>query len=219
MFRIGEFSKIAQVSGSQLRYYDEIGLLKPARIDQWTGYRYYSAQQLSELNRILALKELGLSLDQIRRMLDDDVSVDEMRGMFALKKSQIEQPVQEEMMRLRYIDARLRQIEEGGSIDNYDIIVKSVPEQPYISLRDIFPSFYDARSVISEMQQALPDAISRKSMGPLTALMHSEIYESEDIDLELGFVTSEQSDILITLPSNRKMMFRSLPAVETTVCH
>ena len=83
MFRIGEFSKIAQVSGSQLRYYDEICLLKPARIDEWTGYRYYSAEQLPDLNRILALKELGLTLEQIQRMLADEVSVDELRGMFA----------------------------------------------------------------------------------------------------------------------------------------
>lgn len=44
MFKIGEYSKITQVSGGQLRYYDEIGLLKPAKIDEWTGYRYYSAR-------------------------------------------------------------------------------------------------------------------------------------------------------------------------------
>lgn len=77
MFKIGEFSKITQVAGSQLRYYDEIGLLNPAKIDEWTGYRYYSAQQIPRLNRILALKDLGLSLDQVRRMLDDDVSTEE----------------------------------------------------------------------------------------------------------------------------------------------
>jgi DNA-binding transcriptional MerR regulator len=215
MFRIGEFSKIAQVSGSQLRYYDEIGLLKPARIDEWTGYRYYSAQQLPELNRILALKELGLSLDQIERMLGDDVSTEEIRGMFSLKKVQIEQSVQDELQRLRHIDARLRQIEDAGSVENYDIIVKSVPAQPYLSLRDTFPSFDAARSVFSEMQQALPSAIGRKSVGHLTALMHSEMYEAQDIDLELGFVMAEQADTVITLPSERTMRFRTLPAVET----
>ena len=60
MFRIGEFSQIARVSGRLLRYYDSIGLLRPVRTDPQTGYRYYSAAQLGELNRILALKELGL---------------------------------------------------------------------------------------------------------------------------------------------------------------
>ena len=65
MFLIGEFSQIAQVPRSLLRYYDEIDLLKPAEIDQWTNYRYYSVTQLPRLNRILALKELGLTLEQI----------------------------------------------------------------------------------------------------------------------------------------------------------
>ena len=67
MFKIGEFSKIAQVSISQLHYYDEIGLFTPGHIDQATGYRYYDAHQLPLLNRIIALKDLGLQLNQIQR--------------------------------------------------------------------------------------------------------------------------------------------------------
>ena len=80
MFRIGDFSKIAQVSGRLLRYYDEIGLLSPEFTDPQTGYRYYSAQQLPRLNRILVLKELGLSLEQIARLLEQNTSADEIRG-------------------------------------------------------------------------------------------------------------------------------------------
>jgi DNA-binding transcriptional MerR regulator len=93
MFRIGEFSKIAQVPGSLLRYYDEIGLLKTVHIDQRTGYRYYSARQLPRLHRILALKELGLTLDQIARMVNEEISAAEIQGMLALKKAQVEQTV------------------------------------------------------------------------------------------------------------------------------
>ena len=69
MYQIGEFSKIAQVSGRQLRHYDQLGLLTPSHTDSSTGYRFYSANQLPQLNRILALKEMGLSLDQIKRMV------------------------------------------------------------------------------------------------------------------------------------------------------
>ena len=74
MFTVGEFARLAQVSRRLLRYYDEIGLLKPMQTDRFTDYRYYSAEQLPQLNRILALKDLGLSLDQIQRMLSDKVS-------------------------------------------------------------------------------------------------------------------------------------------------
>lgn len=144
MFRIGEFSKIAQVSGSQLRYYDEIGLPKPSRIDEFTGYRYYSARQLPWLNRILALKDLGLSLDQIRRMLDEDVSAEEIRGMYTLKKAQIEQSVGDELSRLQNIESRLRQIDEGELPEDTEIVLKSIPEQPYLSLREIVSTFDEA---------------------------------------------------------------------------
>src|SRR6201993_341766 len=116
MFRIGEFSKIAQVSGRLLRYYDEIGLLIPESIDPETGYRYYSARQLPQLNRILVLKELGLSLEQIARLLDQETSVDEIRGMLNLRKAQIAQSVEEESKRLRFVETRLQQIDTHGQM-------------------------------------------------------------------------------------------------------
>src|SRR5574341_1636017 len=95
MFRIGEFSKIAQVSGRLLRCYDQVGLFKPGQIDPVTGYRYYSARQLPELNRILALKELGLTLDQISRLLAGRISTDEIRGMLVMKKAEMEQTLRQ----------------------------------------------------------------------------------------------------------------------------
>lgn len=99
MFLIGEFSKLARVSRRMLYYYEEVGLLMLAHIEQETGYRCYSATQLPRLNQILALKELGLMLEQIRQMLNDDISADELRGMLALRRTQIEQNLQDEGMR------------------------------------------------------------------------------------------------------------------------
>src|SRR5262249_57313014 len=121
MFRIGEFSKIAQVPGSLLRYYDEIGLLRPAYADPTTGYRYYSARQLPRLHRILALKELGLTLDQITQLVNEDVHAAEIRGMLALKKAQVEQTVQAEVARLRQIEAHLQVIDMADA-PPFDIV-------------------------------------------------------------------------------------------------
>ncbi len=84
MFKIGEFSKLSQVTVKTLRYYDESGLLKPAEVGRFTSYRYYSADQWPRLNRVLALKELGLLLGQIARLLDEGLSPDQLRGMFKL---------------------------------------------------------------------------------------------------------------------------------------
>ena len=89
MFRIGEFAQIAQVSGRQLRFYDQLGLLQPAHTDPQTGYRYYSIRQLPRLNSILALKELGLSLEQIGPLLKNELSPAELRAMLTMKRAQL----------------------------------------------------------------------------------------------------------------------------------
>ena len=112
MFKIGEFSKFSQVPVKTLRYYDEIDLLKPVEVDQHTGYRYYSAEQLYRLNRILALKDLGLSLAQIGELLDGDLPAEQMRGMLRLKQAEVQGRVKEEQARLARVEWRLRQIEE-----------------------------------------------------------------------------------------------------------
>jgi DNA-binding transcriptional MerR regulator len=111
MFKIGEFSRFSQVTVKTLRHYDKIGLLKPAEVDRFTGYRYYSASQLPRLNRILALKDLGLSLDQIAQLLEGDLSPDQIRGMLRLKQVEIQQQMQEEQVRLARVEWRLKQIE------------------------------------------------------------------------------------------------------------
>ena len=91
MLKIGEFSRIGQVSVKTLRYYDTVGLLKPCHVDPTSGYRYYSFEMLPKLNRILALKELGLSLEQINQLLEDDLSAEQLRGMLRLKQVEIQE--------------------------------------------------------------------------------------------------------------------------------
>src|SRR5215471_18823608 len=122
MFRTGEFSHIARVSKRVLHYYDEIGLLQPSYIDPQTGYRYYSASQLPRLNRILALKDLGLSLDRIAAMMYADVSDEEIHGMLLMKKAELEHALQDDLHRLRGIEARIQQ--NQGAADALDVVIK-----------------------------------------------------------------------------------------------
>ncbi|NDJ79156.1 MAG: MerR family transcriptional regulator, partial [Chloroflexi bacterium] len=134
MFKVGEFAHLAQVSKRMLRYYDEIGLLKPSHIDPLSGYRFYSAGQMSQLNRILALKELGLSLDQIRRALGDNVSTEEMQGMLLLKKAEIEQQLRAETERIRKIELRLKLIRNDESNAPLNVVIKQLPALSVLSL-------------------------------------------------------------------------------------
>ena len=110
MYRIGEFSKICRVPVSALRYYSDIGLLPPVAIDPDSNYRYYDAAQLPRLNRILALKDLGLSLEEIGLILNDELSAAELRGMLRLKQAEMGQAVAEQQAQLARVESRLRLI-------------------------------------------------------------------------------------------------------------
>lgn len=214
MFRIGEFSQIAQVPGSVLRYYDEIGLLKPERVDHRTGYRYYSARQLPRLHRILALKELGLTLDQITQLVNEDVQAGEIRGMLTLKKAQIEQTVQAEMARLRQIEAHLQVIEMADA-PTFDIVLKRVPEQHYLSLRSILPSPDAALAIMGEMVETLPGRLGDNALGHFTTVIHSETLESDRLDIELGAILLNTRSRPVTLPGNRVLKVGTLSAVDS----
>ena len=108
-FSIGEFARLGGVSVRTLRHYDEIGLLRPATVDPDTGYRGYSAAQLGQINRVMALKELGLSLAQVRRLLDG-VTLGELRGMLLLRRAQLEHELDQHKNQLLGVEARLRSI-------------------------------------------------------------------------------------------------------------
>ncbi|WP_433166978.1 MerR family transcriptional regulator [Kribbella sp. CA-247076] len=126
MFTIGDFAAFGQVSPRMLRHYDATGLLRPAVVDQATGYRYYSADQLSRLNRIIALKDLGFSLQQVHEIVDAKLSAEELRGMLRLRRAQLEDELTRGASRLVSVEARLRLIEKEGHMPTDDIVLKHI---------------------------------------------------------------------------------------------
>ncbi len=211
MFKIGDFSKIARVSGRLLRYYDSIGLLSPQRIDPATGYRYYAADQLGRLNRILALKELGLSLDQVARFLADDISSDEIRGMFLLKKAELERSLSEEAQRLRNVESRLLQIDARGSVADYEVVLKSAPAQPYLAFRQSFPNFAGVVDVLKEVVLHGARRLGEGVRDALLVVAHSD-FDDENLDLEIGFSLKTGRDKPLVLPSGVTLEPALLPA-------
>lgn len=97
-----------------------------AKVDPDTGYRGYSAEQLGQLNRIVALKELGLSLTQVGQLLGG-ITLDELRGMLILRRAQLEQELEAHKSQLLGVEARLRYIEREGAMPADDILVKKLP--------------------------------------------------------------------------------------------
>ena len=212
MFRVGEFSQIARVSGRLLRYYDSIGLLRPMHTDSATGYRYYSASQLPRLNRILALKELGLSLDQIAKLVDDKVEAGEIRGMLMLRKAELERTLDEESARLRHIESRLRQIEEQGALTDYDIVLKSVPALPFLSVRSTLRGMNEAVAMVGAVAGSVSARVPLALRQNIVVVAHSD-FDDQDLDLEIGVTLQRGFNGKVALPDRREMKMGELPAI------
>ncbi|MFE9067403.1 MerR family transcriptional regulator [Streptomyces violaceusniger] len=126
MFTIGDFARHGRVSVRMLRHYDATGLLRPAHVDPATGYRYYAAAQLSRLNRVIALKELGFTLQQVRDIVDEKAGTEELRGMLRLRRAELEATVAAVAARLVQVEARLRSIESEGHMPTNDVVIKEI---------------------------------------------------------------------------------------------
>jgi DNA-binding transcriptional MerR regulator/effector-binding domain-containing protein len=210
MFTVGEFSRLAQVSKRLLRYYDEIGLLKPVHTDPMTGYRYYKAEQLPHLNRILALKDLGLSLDQIQRVLHDNISTDEMQGMLLLKKAEVEQQLQTELQRIRNIESRLTFIRNSETGKPLDVVVKQIPAQPVLSLRMIASSFEEGMVILGQMMSVLP---LKNPYGLFFVIWYSGGPFEPDSDVEAGRLIQVKDHAPVALQNGLQLSYRELPPV------
>lgn len=142
MLKIGEFAKISKVSAKTLRYYHEVGLLKPAWTNRYNGYRYYETGQLTTLNNILTMKELGFSLEEIQTILQEDLSHAHMRSMLRLKKAELEHQIKADQTRLQKIESRLLQMEANNSSPEHLIPKRKSMEEKQMETKIITkPSF------------------------------------------------------------------------------
>lgn len=181
MFKIGEFSRLCMVPVSALRYYAEIGLLQPAHIDGQSGYRYYSAGQLPQIYRILALRDLGLGLDQIGLLLREELPAEQIRGMLRLRQAELRQHLEEEQARLARVEARLRHMEQETLMSSYDVVIKDLPAQTVAGVRDTIPTYQDIGPLFDELYTYLG---RHSASGVAAAIYHGDGYKERDIDAE-----------------------------------
>ena len=187
MLKISEFGRLANVAVKTLRYYDELGLITPARVDPVTGYRYYSAEQLPRLHRLLALKELGFTLDQAGRVLNDGVTLEQLRGMLILKRAETEGRLREERDRLARIEQRLRDIEQEDQLPEYEVILKTQQPMLVAACRVRVPTNNMVPAVLGEAYDATYGHIKAegaRALDPCLALWHTpaDTYEDEDTE-------------------------------------
>jgi DNA-binding transcriptional MerR regulator/predicted transcriptional regulator YdeE len=127
MYTIGEFAAIGRLSVRMLRHYDAIGLLRPAQVDEWSGYRRYAPAQLAQLTRILALKELGFPLEQVARIVHDEPDEEAMRALLTARRDAVRLELGVAGARLARIEAELRRIEGAPVMPSPQVVLKPLP--------------------------------------------------------------------------------------------
>lgn len=216
MFKIGDFSRLTRVPITTLHHYDEIGLFKPLHSDRFTGYRYYSFEQLPRLNRILALRGLGFSLEQIGRMLGTGdalaVSAEELRAMLKLRQAELQQQVDETMDKLAQVEMRLKQIEREGMMMNAEVLLKQVAPLTIAGAREIVPKPELMRERCIALNDAackLLDDAKLKTDGVSLALYYSS--DERGIDVEMAYAVEPAN---ATTAATNGAQVHTLPAAQ-----
>lgn len=183
MFRIGEFSKLTQVSVRMLRYYDEMGLLKPAEIDSCTGYRMYAIEQILILNKIIYLRDSGFNVAEIALALNNDsdnCTIEQLEK----KHTEIIENIQKEQTKLKKIEIAINELQHEKAELHYNISIKSIHSYQVLSLRKVIPNYYAESELwkeLSEFSKQYKVEISNDTFS----IYHDEDYKEENVDVEL----------------------------------
>jgi len=226
MLKIGEFSRLSQVTIKTLHHYDELGLIKPVHIDPVTNYRFYEVEQLPRIHRIMALKEMGLSLEQIGLMLEKELPTEEIRGMLHFKQAEIQQEMREAHRQLSMVEFRLRMIEAEINFPELDVVMKRLEPMRFLSFFDkLDPKLpmeellAHRERVASTIRKAIEDGVIQHT-GVVCDVFHGETiipYHSPEIgekqhEILIGVTEAQESVILEGIG---QLTIRNEPAIET----
>jgi len=226
MLKIGEFSRLSQVTIKTLHHYDELGLIKPAHIDPVTYYRFYTVEQLPRIHRIMALKEMGLSLEQIGIMLEKELPTDEIRGMLHFKQAQIHQEMREAQRQLSLVEFRLRMIEAEINFPDLDVVMKRLEPMRFLSFFDrpdlplpVEELLAHREMVASTLRKAIEDGVIQHT-GVVYDVFHGETimpFHAPEIgerqhEILIGVTEAQES---VSLEGIGQLTARNEPAVET----
>ena len=215
MLKISDFAQLSRISPKALRIYDRLGLLKPIKVDSQSNYRYYSATQLPRLHRILVFKELGFSLEQIGHLLDENISLTEIRGMLRLKQAEIQERLEKDALRLNRLQIRLQELEQEKSMSDYEVILKPLPSQLVAATLGIIPNFDDCAPVIEQtfdLVYGYAFGNGVKEVGAGINIYHETKLRDKNIPIETLVPIDRH------IPTSDRIWVYELPEVETVAC-
>jgi len=212
MFKIGEFSKLTQISIRMLRYYDETGILKPAQIDKFTGYRLYSVDQIPMLRRVIFLRDSGFQVSEIAAALknwDRDFMIEELES----KQKEIQESIKEGLDRVAKIQSAIKDLNKEQLAIHCNISMKKVPSYPALTLRKIIPNYFAEGALWAELGEKIERDNIRLPQNTLNfAIYHDSDYKEADVDVEVCTVLPEPAAHMDSV------LFRETEEVETMAC-
>jgi len=214
MFSIGEFARHGRVSVRMLRHYDAIGLLRPASVDAATGYRFYQAGQLAELNRVIALKDLGFTLQQVQAILAEQVSAAELRGMLKLRRAEIHAQIQEETARLARVEARLLTIEDEARVPVDGVVIKRLAPVRVGELTGIAAG-YEPEAITPVIQPLYCDLWQRMASAGVTASGPAIAYYEDTPTGHGSIVVHAAVPVVTEAVAGHDLNVTDLPEVQT----
>lgn len=205
MLKIGEFAAITGIPATSLRYYDEIGLLKPSLNDPITGYRYYSYQQLNQANRLTSLRSLGFSLEDLQRLMSQQLSPGQIRQLLKQRRGAIQQQILEAEQQLLVVENILREVEMDGRLAGQGVKLKALEAQTVLSHRFFAPNVEQTDSLIAASREALEMQIF-EPIAKTRLIFYDLIYPEANIDIEVAIPISRP------LQAQAPAQLRTLPA-------
>jgi DNA-binding transcriptional MerR regulator len=183
MLKIGDFSRLSRVSVRMLRYYDDAELLKPEKIDEFTGYRYYSESQLPVMWKINTLKDMGFGVAAIREIMKCSDNPKEMEKLLILHKAELQEESQIIESRLKLLDTAIERLRNGGKM-KYNCVVKEMPQRYVASVRQTIPK-YDAEGMLWNILFSETAEQKMKPIGMSSAILHDKEFKENDVDVEV----------------------------------
>ncbi|HKL41075.1 MAG TPA: MerR family transcriptional regulator [Clostridia bacterium] len=210
MYQIGEFSKINRVTVKALRYYEKVGLLKPAFIDESNGYRYYSSEQLPKIHRIVALRQMDFSINEILLLLKRHNT----KEIFQDKRDRLLDEIRQREEQLNLITYYIENSREVIKM-NYEVVLKALDEVIVYSKQMKVPNYdyyFEAIPKIGEkIVAANPDLKCLEPNYCFTIYLDGE-YKKEDFEVEVCEAVTDYGKPVDDI------VFKKMDGIEIAAC-
>lgn len=213
MYTIGQFARICMVSSKTLRHYEKLGLLIPMKVDSYNGYRYYGQEQVDSLKAILFLKDLGIPLKTIKRVIARGSQPEEIKTLLGNHRSVLLQELDSLNQRLVRLNQwnKVMEANKMSDLSKYDIRLQDVRETLVYSSRQVLTDFFNE---LPQLFRSLLDGLLAKDgvcAGAPFILYYDDFnqtgFDPKKVDMEVAWPVADP-----------KLANNTLPAVRVATC-